>query len=135
LGGQPGLLVFFKTSCATCDLAFPYLNTMREAYPDGWQIWAISQDAPDRSAEYARRFAIRYPVLIDAPDYSVSRLYDPPATPTLFLIGPDGRVEYTTHGFAKDDVNEIARRLAAYTGGEPRVIAPDDDGKPPFKPG
>jgi hypothetical protein len=44
-------------------------------------------------------------------------------------------VEYTTHGFAKDDVNEIARRLAAYTGGEPRVIAPPDDGKPPFKPG
>jgi peroxiredoxin len=133
--GRPTLLVFFKTSCATCDLTFPYINRLREAFPERWQLWAVSQDPPDRSTEYARKYGISYPVLIDAPEFAASRLYDPPATPTLFLIGPDGRVEYTTHGFSKEDVNELAAKVAAHLGHPPRVIAPENDGNPPFKPG
>ncbi|HLB27112.1 MAG TPA: TlpA disulfide reductase family protein, partial [Dehalococcoidia bacterium] len=87
LDGRPAVLVFFKTTCATCDLAFPYINQLPEAYPaNGWRLWAISQDPPDRSAEYARGYGISYPVLLDAPAFVVSRLYDPPATPTLFLV-------------------------------------------------
>jgi peroxiredoxin len=135
LGGRPGLLVFFKTSCATCDLTFPYLNRLYDAYPEGWALWAISQDPPDRSADYARRFHVTYPVLIDAPEFAASRLYDPPATPTIFLIGDAGRIDYTTHGFVKDDLNETSRRIAAYTGVEPVVVAPEKDGNPAFKPG
>jgi peroxiredoxin len=135
LEGKPALLVFFKTSCATCDLTFPYLNRLQDSYRDGWAMWAVSQDAPDRSADYCRRYKIEYPVLIDAPEYVASRLYDPPATPTLYLVAPDGRVEYTTHGFAKDDINEISRRIAARLGAKPVVIALEKDGNPPFKPG
>ncbi len=133
--GEPVLLVFFKTTCATCDVTFPYLNRLRAEYAGGWQMWAIAQDRPQQASEYASRFDMRYPVLIDAPAYAVSRLYDPPATPTLFLVGPDGRVAYTTYGFAKADVNEVSRRIAGYVGAEPRVVAPAGDGRPDFKPG
>ena len=135
LNGQPALLVFFKTTCATCDLTFPYVNRLRETYPDGWHLWAISQDAPDKSIVYARRLGVRYPVLLDAPDYAVSRLYDPPATPTFFLVDGGGRVAYSTHGFAKDDINQIARLIAGYVGAIAQIIAPAGDGKPAFKPG
>ena len=135
LGGKPAVLVFFKTTCATCDLAFPYLNRLRAAYPDGWHLWAISQDPMDRTLPYAARAGIDYPVLIDASAYYASKLYDPPATPTVFVIGPDGRVEFSTYGFSKEDVNEIAGRIAGYVGAEPQVIAPPDDGRPAFKPG
>ncbi len=135
LGGRPAVLAFFKTSCVTCDLAFPYLNGLREAHPEGWDLWAISQDAPDRSAEYARRLGLTYPMLIDAPEFVASRLYDPPATPTVFLVGRDGRVEYATYGFAKEDMNEVAARIASHVGAEPVVIAPQNDGNPAFKPG
>lgn len=135
LGGEPVVLVFFKTTCATCDLAFPYLNRLRAAYPDGWRLWAISQDMADRTAPYARQHGIDCPVLLDAPAFAASRLYDPPATPTVFLVGRSGRVEFSTYGFSKDDVNEVARRIAAATGGEPQVIAAAGDGKPDFKPG
>ena len=135
LNGQPALLIFFKTTCATCDLTFPYVNRLRETYPDGWHLWAISQDAPDKSIVYARRLGVRYPVLLDAPDYAVSRLYDPPATPTFFLVDGGGRVAYSTHGFAKDDINQIARLIAGYVGADPQIIARADDGKPAFKPG
>jgi len=133
--GKPALLVFFKTTCGTCDVAFPYINRLRETYPDGWNLWAIAQDPPVAASEYARAHGIHYPVLIDAPDYKVSRLYDPPATPTLFLTDGRGRTEYTTHGFSKEDMNEIATRVARAVGAEPAVIAPADDGRPAFKPG
>jgi peroxiredoxin len=135
LQGRPAVLVFFKVSCATCDLAFPYINRLAAEYLEGWSLWAISQDAPDRSLEYQRLHDLSFPVLIDAPDYTVSRLYDPPATPTLFLIGPDGRIKHATHGFAKDDFNEISGLLAACLGVRPRTIAPPGDGRPDFKPG
>jgi peroxiredoxin len=135
LEGRPAILVFGKTGCGACDLAFPYLNRLRVAYPDGWGLWAILQDQAKEAREYAKRMGIGYPVLIDAPRYEVSRLYDPPATPTLFLVGTDGRISYTTHGFSKDDLNDIASRLAGYLGVAAVEIAPADDGKPAFKPG
>ena len=133
--GQPSLLVFFKTTCATCDLAFPYINRLHETYTQGWHLWGIAQDPPAVAAEYATRLGISYPVLIDAPDYDVSRLYDPAATPTLFLNDAGGRTIYTTYGFAKDDLNELSKRLGELLDKEPVIIAQADDGMPAFKPG
>ncbi len=132
--GQPLLLVFFKTTCETCDLAFPYLQRLREAYPTGWSIWAIAQDQPGPAAAYAQRHGLNFPVLIDDPSFEASILYDPPATPTIVLV-EGGRVVYAAHGFAKDDINELARRVARYSGAEPTVIASADDGQPAFRPG
>lgn len=134
-GGRPTVLVFFKTTCGTCDLAFPYINRLRDVYPDGWQLWAIAQDPPKVASEYARSHGIGYPVLIDAPDYSVSRLYDPPATPTLFLSNAGGRMVYSTYGFSKDDMNELASLIAHMVDAEPLIVAPGNDGMPAFKPG
>jgi peroxiredoxin len=135
LDGEPALLVFFKTTCATCDLAFPYINRLRETYPARWHLWAIAQDPPAVATEYAAKHGLSYPVLIDAPNYEVSRLYDPAATPTLFVVDEGGRTIYVTHGFAKDDLNEVSRLIAASVEAEPVVIAPANDGRPAFKPG
>jgi peroxiredoxin len=134
-GGRPTLLVFLKTTCGTCDLAFPYINRLRDSYPDGWNLWAVAQDPAEAASKYARAHGIDYPVLIDAPGYEVSRLYDPPATPTLYLTDARGRTVYTTHGFSKDDLNELASLVARAVDAEPVLIAPANDGKPAFKPG
>lgn len=131
----PTMLVFFKTSCRTCDLAFPYINRLWEEYRDGWRLWAVAQDPPDRAGEYAKGLGIQCPVLPDSPGYSVSRRYDPPATPALYLIDADGRLAYTSHGFSKDDLNELSRLIAARLGVESRIVAPADDGQPAFRPG
>lgn len=133
--GQPALLVFLRVSCNTCDLAFPYVNRLREAYPDCWQLWAVSQDEAPRSRAYAERFGLTYPVLIDAPGLDASILYDPPSTPAFFLVGRNGRVDYTLEGFDKVDLNEISRRIAVELGVEAVEIAPLEDGNPPMKPG
>jgi peroxiredoxin len=134
-GGLPLLITFFRVSCDTCDVAFPYINRLREVYPDGWRLWAVSQDAAERASVYRDRFAITCPVLIDDPALAVSRAYDPPSTPTLVLIGPEGKVEYVSEGFAKDDLNEISTRLSARLGVAAVEVAPADDGNPAIKPG
>jgi peroxiredoxin len=133
--GRPALLVFFRVSCETCDIAFPYVNRLAEAYPDGWDLWAISQDDPDRSAAYRDRFGLTYPVLLDAPALDASLLYDPPSTPGFFLVGPDGRVDFALEGFDKVDLNEISRRIAFMLGAQAVEIAPENDGNPSMRPG
>ena len=136
LARGPLLLAFFKTTCGTCDLAFPYINRFPEAYPtNGWSLWAVAQDPPQVAEAYAASQRMTYPVLPDVDGYPVSRAYDPPATPTLFLIDHEGRVVGETAGFSKEDLNSLSTALAERLGVEPAVIARAGDGKPDFKPG
>ena len=132
----PTLAVCWKSTCGTCDMVFPYLQRLTEAYGSGrWQLLAVSQEGPDESAEFARRLGLTIPVLVEGEGWPVSKQYDPEATPTLFLIGPDGTIEMTSVGFSKEDLNEISRRLADHLDEAPQVIAQEDDGNPPFRPG
>lgn len=134
LRAGPVLLTFFKSECRTSDLLFRYLPLLGEAYPD-LLIRAISQDDAEESAAFARSRAISFPILLDGDGYPVSRAYDPAATPTFFLIGPEGRIELASVAFSKDDLNQASRWLAAADGADAAMIAPDDDGNPPFRPG
>lgn len=131
----PVVLAFFKTTCGTCDLAFPYVNRLWESYPGGWSLWAVAQDPPKEARKCAQKHGLKYPVLPDESGYPVSKLYDPPATPTLFLIDRRGEVVQQTSGFSKADLNSLSAALAQRLGVEPAVIAAADDGKPEFKPG
>ena len=136
LSRGPLLLVFFKTTCGACDLAFPFINRLLDAYPgDGWSLWAVAQDPPAEASRYASAFGMTYPVLPDVDGFAVSKAYDPPATPTLFLIDRGGHVVQATAGFSKADLNSLAAALAERLSAAPAVIAPAGDGNPDFKPG
>jgi peroxiredoxin len=134
----PLLAVFIKTTCPVCDLAMPYLNRLTEAYgAQGWQIWVISQDDQQTSRRYAQSFGATFPLVVDDPadGWTVSHAYDPPATPTLFLIGADGQVEFSGQGFSKADLNGVSERIAGHLGVQPAVVAERDDGNPDLRPG
>jgi peroxiredoxin len=134
----PLLAVFIQTGCPICDLAMPYLNRLAGAYgSQGCQIWAICEDAQEASRRYAQRFGVIFPLLVDDPadGWPVSNAYDPPVTPTLFLIGPDGRVQLSGEGFSKADLNAIGERIASHLGVQPVVVAERNDGNPDFRPG
>ena len=134
----PLLAVFIKTTCPVCDLAMPYLNRLAEAYGgQGWHLWVISQDDQQTSQRYAQTFEATFPLVVDDPadGWKVSRAYDPPATPTLFLIGPDGRLQFSGQGFSKADLNGVSERIAGHLGVQPAVVAERDDGNPDLRPG
>jgi peroxiredoxin len=135
VGEVPLLLVFFRSTCPTCDIAFPYINRLHESYPGQLAVWAVSQDDPEKARSYARKLRLSYPVLLDAPALDVSRLYDPPSTPTAYLVAPNGRIEFVAEGFAKADMNDISRLVADRLGVRTVEVAPADDGRPAMKPG
>ncbi len=136
LGQGPVLIVFWKTTCKTCDVAFPYLQRLADAYEGSrWQLLGISQEGAAESAAFAERYGVTFPVLIDGEGWPVSKEYDPEATPTMFLIDPDGVVEAASVGFSKADLNDMSARVATHLGRAAAVVARDDDGGPPFMPG
>jgi peroxiredoxin len=135
LGTGPVVLAFLKADCAACNLAFPYLERLHQAYPsDRWTIWGVSQH-PARAAQwFAKNTGVTFPLLVDADGFPVSRAYDPEATPTIFLVD-GGVVRSVQVGFSKDGLNELSNLVAERLGLAGAEVAPPDDGKPSFRPG
>jgi peroxiredoxin len=132
----PVLVAFWKSTCGTCHLAFPYLQRLAQAYSrDRWTLLGVSQDGVEQSARFAEQHGLTFPTLIEGEGWTVSKAYDPEATPTLFFIDREGKIEMTSVGFDKSELNQLSRRIANHVGAEYRVIADAADGNPPFKPG
>src|SRR6185295_20040107 len=125
---QSRLLVFFETDCPTCRLAIPYINRLSRELGEAGDILGISQDPEQPTRELIAEAPIEFAVALDR-DLSVTKVYDPVAVPTLFLIGNDGRIIQTLSGFDKRALNEIASAIA----GKALVIAEPFDGAPDTK--
>ncbi len=125
---KTSLLVFFEIDCPTCRLTIPYLNRLWREVGEGSRVLGISQDAETSTRELIEQAPIEFQVVIDS-DLVITKLYDPVAVPTLFLIGTDGRIIQTLSGFDKHALNEIATAMA----GKPLVIAEPFDGAPNTK--
>jgi peroxiredoxin len=129
------LVVFFKTTCPTCMLAFPYIEKIQRAYRDaGLAVWGIAQDAREPSAEFARAYGATFAILTDA-DLRVARVYDPEFVPTTFLIDRAGKIIERVIAFNKIELNRVAKVIAEKLNAPVALTAPDNDGNPPFKPG
>jgi len=134
-GARLTLAVFFKTTCPTCMMAWPYIEKLYQQYRGaGLAVRGISQDARDVSTEFASRYGSTFPILIDR-DWRVSREYDPEFVPTLFLVDQDGRIIDTVVAFDKAGLNRLAQTMAARLNVPTAEIARPDDGTPAFKPG
>jgi peroxiredoxin len=137
LESGPLLIGIYKSSCASSKQMFPFLERLHERYAaQGLHVLGISQDSENITRSFARRYGITFPVLVEGPDYPISRAFDIAATPTIFLIMPDGQVAYTTMGFMKPALDLIGDAAADAVGAshEPLVTAADE-AVPMFVPG
>lgn len=135
-GKGPVLLAFWRADCDTCRFVAPYWNRLYEAYENlTWSFWAISQDPADDAAAFVRNVTFRPTVLVDSPDLSVSRAYDPDSLPTLFLIEPSREISIVSPGWEKAVFEQIAHRVAAYSGEEEEVVLPVGADIPENRPG
>ncbi|MDQ3514396.1 MAG: TlpA family protein disulfide reductase [Chloroflexota bacterium] len=139
LADGPVLLGLYKSSCQASKTMFPFLQRLHERYgPRGLQVLGLSQDSENITRSFGRRAGLTFPILLDPEGYPVSRAFDITATPTVYLIDPDGTVVATTMGFFADPVNELAAKAAEAVGAEPEPIYTDEDaaqGTPRFVPG
>jgi peroxiredoxin len=129
----PLFVAFFKISCSVCQLAFPYLQRVADAYP-GMKIWGVSQNSADETLDFARQYGIRFPVLFDT-DLSVTDAFDLVSVPSQYLVGADGVVQEFCGGWSKEFIDGVTR-VAADASGVPflSVIGPTDS-VPDWKPG
>jgi peroxiredoxin len=136
-GQTPTLLVFFKNTCPTCILSFPYLQRLYErAEGAPLRFWGISQDSPAETKVFGEQYGVTFPLLCDGTDYPVSNAYALTNVPTLFLLEPDGTVGWTVTGFVKADLEGLAaefQRRLRIPGVTPLFVASDD--VPAMKPG
>jgi peroxiredoxin len=107
---ESGVIAFFKVSCPTCQYTFPFLERLHQAFAG--RVIGISQDSVKETKDFASRFGITFPLLLDVDDYKVSREYSLTTVPSIFLIEKDGSITFTAEGWAKDDIQQIAAKLA-----------------------
>jgi peroxiredoxin len=106
----PVLLAFFKISCPTCQLTFPFLQRLAGAL----QIAPVSQDDSIGTEQFRRRFGISMPAILDpGPAYKASNLYGIRSVPSLFLIEPDGVISMCISGFSKEHLAHLGERFQA----------------------
>ncbi len=137
LESGPLLLGIYKSSCASSKQMFPFLERLHERHAaDGLSVVGISQDSANITRSFARRYGITFPILLEGEEYPVSRAFDIMATPTLFLINPDGTVAYTTMGFMKPALDALGDAVADAVGASHAPLVMTSDGEVPmFVPG
>jgi peroxiredoxin len=92
--GRVVMLYFWASWCSYCAKELPtVIETMhRELGDRGLDVLAIDiQEAPDRVAAWVKQRKVTTRVLLDG-DGAVSQLYGVTGTPTVFLVGRDGRL-------------------------------------------
>jgi peroxiredoxin len=128
------VLVFYKFSCPTCQLALPFLQKIYDAYGDVQYFVAIAQDGPEPTEQFRREYRITMPTLMDLSPYPVSKKYKLVSVPSLFLVGIDHKIIYSGDGFVKQDLLNLADVLAEKTG-RPQIDVFEAIPVPEMKPG
>ncbi|MBI4867439.1 MAG: TlpA family protein disulfide reductase [Candidatus Wallbacteria bacterium] len=132
----PVVLAFFKVSCPTCQLTFPYLQKLHAAYGDaGVTVLGISQDGPEETVRFAAERGCTFRMLLDGEGYPASRAFGLETVPAIFLVGKDGQVWETLAGWSRQEMNSLSGTLARMSGVEVAVVSREDDAAPAWKPG
>ena len=131
LRNGPVVLAFFKISCPTCQLAFPFLERIHADGSGGWQIVGISQNDRAGTGKFVQRYGVTFPVLLDAASarYPVSNAYGLTHVPSIFVVEPDGAVTHSWIGFSRADFEKLALLAGAV------VFRAEDAGVPAWKAG
>lgn len=105
----PVLLAFFKVSCPTCQLAFPFLDRIGKG---SLRVVAISQDTERATLQFHQTYGISLPTLLDRQEdgYPASNGFGIEFVPTMFLVEPDGVISTVVEGFRKADLESIGMR-------------------------
>jgi peroxiredoxin len=133
----PVVAAFFKISCPVCQLAFPFLERLHQAYQDkNVTVLGISQNDESGTRAFMKEYGITFPVLLDDHSrYPVSNAFGLTNVPTVFLITPDGQVEQSIVGWDRSEMEQLNRRVAELAGATPSQLFRPGEDVPQFKAG
>lgn len=135
LGDRLTLGIFFKTSCPTCQYAWPFYERLYQAYKGaGLDVWGISQHDLERTRQFAANYRASFPHLIDE-GFKVSLRYNPEFVPTGFLISEKREVLDMFVSWSRADLERVSRAIATRLHVLPEEIISANEEVIPFKPG
>jgi len=133
----PVIAAFFKVSCPVCQYTFPFLERIYKAYRGkNVTVVGISQNEKTDTAAFLKEYGVTFPVLLDdTRTYPVSNAYGLTNVPSIFWIAPDGKVEISSVGWERKEIEEMNRRAAKMIGERPKPVFLADEQVPDFQPG
>jgi thiol-disulfide isomerase/thioredoxin len=130
------LLGVFKTTCPTCELAWPYLERIRKlGQGGGLTVLAVSQDDPLTTQRFYANLGISIPTVYDAEPWPASEALGLTSVPTFLLVGSDGTVRDTAVGFQRHKMEEFADEAARLAGRSAPALFSSNENVPAIKPG
>jgi thiol-disulfide isomerase/thioredoxin len=112
---EEALYGFFKTTCPTCELTWPYFDRIGRIGESGLRAFAVSQDGREETAGFHRRLGVELETLYDPPPWKASASLGLTNVPTFFRVA-DGRILETIVGFQRPRLEALARRAARLAG-------------------
>lgn len=114
LRGKIVILDFWATWCTPCEFQVPELNAFLDAHREeaDLRVYGISVDTegPAVVEKWVREKGVRYPILLSGDD--LARSFGADGFPTLYVIGPDGKIDSTHIGMiAREDLEEAVSAL------------------------
>ena len=133
VGDDPRILVFFKVTCSTTQLATPAIERLATAYPG--RVTGIGQDPRPALDGFAAEYGLSLPLVADLDPFTASDDYGIVSAPTAIAIGADGVVIDVAESWDREAWNRLSTSFAAAVGAEVAVVSDPGDGLPAFKPG
>ena len=89
----------------------PYLQALADRDPATLRVVGVSEDeTPAPIVEFARRHALRFPLVWDAGE-AVAEAYRVTGLPTTVVLDRDGVVREVRAGFRSNDAEKLEARL------------------------
>lgn len=112
--GKTVIVNFWATTCVGCRREVPHLVQLRKHYgTDVLEVLgvAMSYDPETQVKEFARAFAIDYPVGVDQQDQIADAFGEVRLVPTTFVVSPEGRIIWQKLGeFTSDEIDAVLAR-------------------------
>jgi len=129
----PHLLVFFKVTCGTTQLATPAIERLAQAFPG--RVVGVGQDPRPALDAFSSEYGLTLPLVPDLDPYEASDAYGIESAPTVVAVGGDGAILDVAEAWDRDAWNRLAAGFAGELGMPASTVSDPDDGLPDFKPG
>jgi hypothetical protein len=129
----PHVLVFFKVTCGTTQLAAPVIERLAQAFPG--RVVGVGQDPQPALDAFSTEYGLSLPLVPDLDPYEASDAYGIVSAPTAVAVGGDGAVLDVAESWDRDAWNRLAAGFADAVGAPVSTVSDPDDGLPAFKPG